>query len=266
VTAPSQSELTCAIRALGVGATDIVMVHSNVSRLLKMPVEPGGLPFFRDALLAAVPRGTIVVPTFSYRFCQRGVYDAAKTPSEVGLFTEFFRRDPRAVRSSHPIFSVAAIGPDADFVCRNLSNSSYGAGSTFERLYSGDAKLLHFDVPLADACTFAHFPEQKLGVPYRYSKHFHGVSTADGRSTEGDWEFYVRAIERWDFLPQPANELEYPRDLKSAGHSRFGSWQDLPITVTPCRGIFDVITAGILRNPYYMLSGPPRPRAQGAAQ
>jgi hypothetical protein len=30
--------------------------------------------------------------------------------------------------------------------------------------------------------------------------------------------------------------------------------------VTPCRGIFDVITKGIVGNPYYMLSGPPRPK------
>jgi len=255
-----QSDLTNAIRALGIGEADIVMVHSNTSRLLKMPVEPGGLQFLRDALLAAVPRGTIVVPTFSYRFCRHGAFDASRTPSEVGLFTEYFRRDPRAIRSAHPIFSVAAIGPGAAFVCRDLSRSSYGAGSTFERLWAGDAKLLHFDVPLADACTFAHFPEQKLGVPYRYSKYFHGICSAEGKTIESDWEFYVRAIERWDFLPQPADELEYPKDLVRSGHLRSGNWQGLPITVTPCRGIFDVITKGIVGNPYYMLSGPPRPK------
>jgi aminoglycoside 3-N-acetyltransferase len=261
VTAALLSEFVSCVKALGIGPADIVMVHSNVSRLLKMPTEPGGLPFFRDALLAAAPDGTIVVPTFSYRFCQSGVYDAAKTPSEVGLFTEFFRRDQRAVRSSHPIFSVAAIGADVDYVCRHLSNSSYGAGSVFERLYAADAKLLHFDVPLADACTFGHFPEQKIGLPYRYSKFFHGVSTVDGKPMEGDWEFYVRAIERWDFLPQPADEMIYAKDLTSGGHSKHGTWNGLPITVTPCRGIFDVLTAGIARDPYYTLSGPPLPKA-----
>jgi aminoglycoside 3-N-acetyltransferase len=263
MTAALQSAFIGAVKALGVGPSDVVMVHSNVTRLLKIPVEPGGLAFFRDALLAAVPHGTVVVPTFSYRFCERGVYDTGKTPSEVGLFTEFFRRDPRAVRSSHPIFSVAAIGADVNYLCRNLSTSSYGAGSVFERLYAADAKLLHFDVALADACTFAHFPEQKIGVPYRYSKHFHGVATVDGKPTEGDWEFYVRAIERWDFLPQPADELVYPKDLTAGGHSRHGTWNGLPITVTPCRDIFDVMVAGIARNPHYMLSGAPLPKAAG---
>jgi aminoglycoside 3-N-acetyltransferase len=267
MTAVLQSEFVAAVRQLGVAPTDVVMVHSNVSRLLKMPVEPGGLAFFRDALLAAVPSGTVVVPTFSYRFCESGAYDAARTPSEVGLFSEFFRRDPRAVRSSHPIFSVAAIGADIDFVCRRLSHSSYGAGSVFERLYAADAKLLHFDVPLADACTFAHFPEQKTGVPYRYSKHFQGTSTVGGKSTEGDWELYVRATERWDFLPQPADELVYPKDLTTAGHSRHGTWAGLPLVATSCRGIFDVIIAGIQRDPYYMLSGRPLPkRPQGQAR
>jgi aminoglycoside 3-N-acetyltransferase len=264
MTAALQSEFIAAVKALGVLPTDIVMVHSNVSRLLKMPVDPGGLPFLRDALLAAVPNGTIVVPTFSYRFCQRQVYDASTTPSEVGLFTEFVRRDRRAMRSSHPIFSVAAIGADVQFLCRDLSRSSYGAGSVFERLYAADAKLLHFDVPLADACTFAHFPEQKMGVPYRYSKHFPGVCTVDGKSIDGDWEFYVRATERWEFLPQPAHELVYPKDLTAAGHSMHGTWAGLPITVTRCRGIYDTMIAGIQRNPYYMLSGPPLPKAAQA--
>ncbi len=261
-----RAALVESLEKAGVRKSDILMVHSNVSRLLKLPLQTNErLRFFLDALLDAVSDGMLIVPTFSYRFCDGAPFDMARTPSEVGLFTEFVRRDPRALRSTHPIFSVAAIGADAPFLCRHLSNASYGAGSIFERLYASDAKLLHFDVPLADACTFAHFPEQSVGVPYRYSKHFRGVSVIEGESTVGDWEFYVRATERWDFLPQPANELRYPKDLVAKGHSVFGTWKDLPLTVTPCRGIFDVISAGVRADPYYMLAGPPRLKRPSAS-
>jgi aminoglycoside 3-N-acetyltransferase len=147
-----------------------------------------------------VPAGTFVVPTFTYAFCRGKPYGAARSPSEVGLFTESVRRDPRAMRSTHPIFSVAAIGPDSTYPCRNLSNSAYEAGSVFERLYVGEAKLIHFDVPLVNSCTFGHYPEQIVDLPYRYSKYFRGKSIVDGEESMGDWEFYVRANRTLRFL------------------------------------------------------------------
>jgi aminoglycoside 3-N-acetyltransferase len=252
------------LESLGVGKSDIIMLHSNVSRLMKLPLDTKEkLRFLLDAFLAAVPNGTFAVPTFTYAFCRGKHYDAAKSPSEVGLFTEIVRRDPRAMRSTHPIFSVAAIGPDAPYLCRNLSASSYGAGSVFERLHVGEAKLVHFDVPVVDACTFGHYPEQVVGLPYRYSKYFHGKSIVDGKETAGDWEFYVRAIERFDFLPQPADQMQYGKDLVSEGVTVGGEWEGIPITVSPCRGIYDVFVKGLKADPYYTLSG--RPTLKGGA-
>jgi aminoglycoside 3-N-acetyltransferase len=254
------------LHKLGIGKGDIVMVHSDVSRFLKLPLQTNQrLKFLLDTLLEAVPQGTLVVPTFSYRFCRGQPFDSRTTPSEVGLFSEFTRGDPRAMRSAHPIFSVAAIGPDAPYLCRNLSNSSYGPGSVFERLYAAAAKLLHFDVTVADTCTFAHFPEQRVGVPYRYSKYFRGTTTFDGASSVGDWEFYVRAIERWDFPPQVAAEMRYPRDAEAKGHSATATWEGLPITVATCRGIFDVISSGLRADPNYMITGTLRPKQAGTS-
>lgn len=238
----------------------MLLVHSNISGFLRLPLPKTAakLGVLLDGLLGAVRSGTLVVPTFSYRFCRTGAYDSATTPSEVGLFSEFVRRDPRAMRSSHPIFSMAAIGPDAAFLCRNLSHSSYGSGSIFERLYVGDAKLLHFDVTIADSCTFAHFPEQAVGVPYRYSKHFRGTATFDGEPVKGDWELYVRNIERWEFPAQPADEMRYPRVLEANGLSKAVSWEGLTLTLTSCRAVYDVVTSGIRSDPHYLLCGPLR--------
>lgn len=243
--------------SLGVAESDIVMVHTDVSRLLRLPSVSDGLQLLRDALLEAVPFGTVVVPTFTYGFCQSGEYDVGGSRSEVGLFTEFFRRDPRAVRSSHPIFSVAAIGPDLDYVCRHLSPSSYAAGSVFERLWAADAKILFFDVPPGKACTFAHFPEQKLGVPYRFSKWFRGTVTVDGRAREGEWELYVRDRQRWDFAPEAPEDLRYPKDLAAAGCLRSTTWEGLQLAVATARGVHDVVTAGIHADAFYLLPRPP---------
>jgi aminoglycoside 3-N-acetyltransferase len=260
VSAATADSLTRCLVEAGVERSDILVVHSNVSGFLKLdlPEVRQRLGVLLEALLGAVPEGTLLVPTFSYRFCRTGTFNADTTLSEVGLFSEFVRRDARALRSSHPIFSFAAIGPHRDFLCRNLSPSSYGAGSIFERLYVSDAKLLHFDVTVADSCTFAHFPEQSVGVPYRYSKYFRGSSTVDGKTVEGDWEFYVRAIERWDFPPQVAAEMRYTRELEASGLSRSLSWHGLPMTLTSCRAVYQTVTAGVRGDPHYMLTGPLR--------
>ncbi|NJS39886.1 MAG: AAC(3) family N-acetyltransferase [Rhodobacteraceae bacterium] len=41
-------------------------------------------------------------------------FDAKRTPSEMGLLTELFRRAPGAKRSLHPTHSVTALGPLAE--------------------------------------------------------------------------------------------------------------------------------------------------------
>lgn len=254
------------LRGLGVEKSDIVMVHSDVSRLTKIPLDSARpLRLLLDSLLETVADGTVVVPTFSYRFCRGTTFDSARTPSEVGYFCEYVRRDPRAVRSRHPIFSVAAIGADTSFLCRNLSKSGFGQGSVFERLHVSNAKLLHFDVTLADSCTFAHFSEQKVGVPYRYSKYFRGVTIFDGETSTDEWEFYVRNTESWDFLPQPPGRLRYTDELEATGRSKTASWEGLPITVASCADVLDVIAAGIRSDPYYVLPGAPLRRRDKTA-
>jgi aminoglycoside N3'-acetyltransferase len=71
---------------------------------------------FREAV---GPGGTVVVPTFTLlgRVGPFGSwYDHDASPSTVGLITETLRRRPEAVRSFHPIHSVAAVGRRADEV------------------------------------------------------------------------------------------------------------------------------------------------------
>lgn len=249
--------LVDALRAIDIGPGDIVFLHSNVTQFLKLPLPvPNKLQFLLETLLGVMPKGTLAVPTFTYSFCRRGIYDSRKAQSEVGLFPEIVRRDPRAMRSEHAIFSVAAIGPDAPFLCKNLSNSSYGPGSVFERFYVGDAKVLNIDVPVMVAFTYVHYPEQFVGVPYRYSKYFRGTSIIDGETSVGEWELYARCTERWDF-PEIVEDTAASRDILAASFTKKAMWEGLLLTASSCRGVFDLLTRGLRKDPYYLLAGPP---------
>ena len=55
--------------------------------------------------------GTLLVPTYTYSFCENKSFDVNNSPSTIGPFTEFFRKQKNILRSKDPIFSVAGIGP-----------------------------------------------------------------------------------------------------------------------------------------------------------
>src|SRR3982750_4916607 len=96
---------------------DTVFLHSSVDQLnLDFPFYRI-LSLLRDVVGAS---GTLVFPTYpnhiisSYEYLSQGaVFDVRRTPSYIGLLTEFARRNPGAIRSLHPSKSVCAIGPNA---------------------------------------------------------------------------------------------------------------------------------------------------------
>lgn len=91
----TEADIVADLRRLGLAAGDVVLIHSS---LRSFGHVRGGADAVIDALLRCVGGGgTVVVPTLSFR---------SDDP-----VTEVFRRRPGAVRSLHPVSSVAAIGP-----------------------------------------------------------------------------------------------------------------------------------------------------------
>ena len=110
-------------------AGDTVFVHSSLDRLnLDFPFYRV-LPLIREVI---GEHGTVLFPTYpnhvisSYKYLLQGhTFNVRKTPSYIGLLTEFARRQPDAVRSLHPAKSVCAIGPLARELTSDHQNSPY---------------------------------------------------------------------------------------------------------------------------------------------
>lgn len=106
---------------------DVSFVHSSLDRLNL------DFPSFQvlDILLEIVgTEGTIIFPTYpkltSYKFLKAGeVFDIRRTPSYMGILSEFARRHSKAFRSLHPTKSVAAIGKHAEEITNSHHNSIY---------------------------------------------------------------------------------------------------------------------------------------------
>jgi aminoglycoside 3-N-acetyltransferase len=172
----SDAELKSCLQSLGIEKGDCLFVHSSLKPLGKfVPARGQGdlaalLDVFFDTIGEA---GTFVVPTFNFGFCRGQPFDRQNTPSDgMGAFSEFIRRQPRALRSQHPFQCVSAIGKFAAEVASAQGRSAFSPGSAFDVMLKHGCKILFFGVYFVE--TFVHVAEERAHVPYRFWKTFTG--------------------------------------------------------------------------------------------
>ncbi len=189
-----KEDMSLGLEALGVTAGDAIYVSSSLFQL-GPPME--GIST-KDALCQAVfeaiwdvlgSDGTVVVPTFTPQAGRIGEpFVLEETPAETGMFSEFVRQRPDAVRSLHPINSVASVGRHARDICEDVPANSSAIDSPSYRLYEMDAKAITLGAkrPLG---AWAHLLEALYGVPYKYNKLLDIKVYAGGKKVET--EFYA---------------------------------------------------------------------------
>lgn len=132
---------------------EILMVHSSVNHML---------PYYRGTPLELVhmlidfcgPNRTLVMPAFYFgvpkigsvveTFQARPFFDLKKTPSQMGLITELFRRTQGVIQSRHPVYRVSAFGPLAKELVEGHENASgpAGFGSPFEYMATHNTLII----------------------------------------------------------------------------------------------------------------------------
>lgn len=148
---------------------DILMVHSAFGRCGYFTAGP------EDVLTALrAISNTLVLPTFTYGYPEAvgfpgPVFDPFMTPSQTGLLTEIFRKQPDVTRSAQATHSVAAAGTGAAQICagHERQDSPCGKGTPFERLVQRRASALLLGVSF-HSYTFFHTAEDASGSLFAY--------------------------------------------------------------------------------------------------
>jgi aminoglycoside 3-N-acetyltransferase len=175
-----------------------IFIHGNAAVALS---ESGNQPadklrtFFNQMTNHLGPRGTLIVPAFSYCGTKGAVYCRTSTKSQIGQFSEAFRNFVRPDnRSNNPIFSVCAIGHDQKFISDLDEDDCFGTPSIFSYLYETDAQILCLGCSV-NSITFIHYCEQIFGVSYRFFKTFNcRIRKNDGEIIIQDMKYFVRDL------------------------------------------------------------------------
>ena len=191
----SDTDVVDALREVRAHEAEILFVHSEISFGTPVPAlaRTELLGHLHRCLLGlGVP--TIVMPTFTFSFCNGVDYDVRASRSKMGALNEYFRRLPDTVRSVDPLMSCAAAGRELELV-QNIGRHSCGERSTFDLIHRAGsrAKFLFVGVEPAKCMTYTHYVEERLAVPYRYGRDFTGqVTDARGVTSRETYQLYVR--------------------------------------------------------------------------
>lgn len=177
-------DMTAQFAACGLQAGQTVLIHTAMS---KIGWVLGGAQAVIQALLQiAGPTGTLMMPTQTtdntdpaqWQYppvpeswwpiirAHMPAYDPATSPTrQMGRVAELFRTWPGAIRSSHPVGSFAALGPNARrLLDTHPLEDEFGDGSPVSQLYDLDGHVLLIGVNHSNN-TSLHLAERRANWP-----------------------------------------------------------------------------------------------------
>jgi aminoglycoside 3-N-acetyltransferase len=172
----NQDTLAQQLRAMGIEAGDVLLVHASMGRMGYLEEGPTTAV---NALIGVLgPTGTLVMPSSPVKALQLDharsgvVFDVRNTPSAMGALSEYFRTLPGTVRSLHPTEPVCARGLQAHYLTEHhhLQPTPYTPDSPWGRVATAHGKILYVGVTLANAGTSLHVLED--AVPFKFPVYY----------------------------------------------------------------------------------------------
>lgn len=184
-------DLARAFGEVGLAAGETVYVGSSMAGLSYIE---GREAMVLEALWSVIGRaGTLVLPTGSREFRQSGIFDREKSVSAQGLLSEYFRRQPGALRSFAPPFNaICAMGPQAQALCSIESETSFGPDSVYERMAELRARQLMIGCNFRDGVSHMHCLEERHDAPYREWRPYTGKIVVNGTVTTREFRHHTR--------------------------------------------------------------------------
>jgi aminoglycoside 3-N-acetyltransferase len=152
---------------------DVLMVHSSVNNMYPM-YNGNPLEIVRMLIEFCGPDRTLAMPAFYFGdpaiggpvevFKQNPRFDLRRTPSQMGLVTELFRRSKGVVCSRHPVYRVCALGALAEILVEGHEHAvtPSGVGTPFDAMTRYKTLIIGIGKP-SEVLTQVHHAEDVMG-------------------------------------------------------------------------------------------------------
>lgn len=257
---------------LSIEKNSLIWAHIGIKGL---GVLDQGLETITSSFKNVIKDGSLVVPTFSYSWCNNATYDKNKLKNkELGAYSNYIIANKQFIRNSNPNFSVSIMdNTEEKIISTNIldkktSLTCFGNSSVFNAMYeyskSNPAYILllggaHDDVVFRT--TFLHYVEEKVGVPYRYLKKFYNPN-----DNTDHVEQYVRYRNLKEYKDHnnkpPSNEIHFPiqSKYKKLGDDLFNEnilinakFQYSTSRMVPMYKFCNWLEKKIIKDPYYLI-------------
>ena len=207
-TVTAGSQLHKALLSIGLQPTDSCIVHTRMSAF---GFIPGGEQAVVSVLKKVLADGDIIMPAqstdlsspegwgyppvdpslISSVHAALPAFDPYLTPVHgLGRIPEYFRALHNTRRSLHPLYSMAAWGKHADWICETRTyDMPFGEDSPLDKLYQLDGKVLFLGTGF-DNCTAIHYAESTIGRPLIREAAPVGKTDTDQREASAEWITY----------------------------------------------------------------------------
>ena len=134
----------------------------------------------------------IIIPTYNYDFVKKKIFNVNKDISQVGSFTEFFRKKYNQNRTNIPIYSSCSNFQNNNIVIKNNFIDILGEHSDFNYLLQKNGNIINFEENFGP--TFIIFIEKlnSKKIIYRYSKKINGLLLRDKIKKNISIDLFVR--------------------------------------------------------------------------
>ncbi len=199
--------------------------------------------------MEAVSPGTLIFPTFSYSFCNHEDYNPKTSLSLVGALSNAFLKRKESIRSLDPIFSIAAIGPRAEYFTRIEKNVCFGKGSFFGKAVKENIKIMGFGIELVPVLTWLHQVEEVNKSTYRFDKIFDGNIIVGDKVIKASQHYFVRDLAA-NFQMNSDDISDLLRKKKVLKSVPFGNAVMEVLEAAPA---FEILSEAIIRDPDFFI-------------
>ena len=254
---------------LGILSDDLVFMFSGILGLGKLE---NGLETIESAINEVLPKGTLIIPTFSYSWSNGKEFNKSTPCPEMGSFSNYVLNLPNYLRTSNPNFSVSIRKNKFNKELVNhfleVDNDCFGESSIFGKVVNYAKKNRAWVLLLGGAfndvkyrSTFIHYAQQKVGVPHRYVKSFKSPKNPNLKVTQ-----LVRCLSREEMIknhsddqnikfnfPIEENYFIYGEELDKAGliiNKDFGYYPSRMVSVKDSVNFY---IKRVKQDPYYCI-------------